>query len=230
MGAERYRSWRKLDVKAFLGFSILMGINVLPCIEGYWQVDKILRYAPVADKISRDIFRDIFRDISCYLHFVQNSTLEPRGSPNHDRLGKIRPLLSFINGKCTEIYNPHKEVAVDEAMIKFQGRSTLKQYMPLKPVKHGIKVWVLGDSHNGYFSKLQVYIGKDDSAEKGLGARVVKEVTAHLQGKHHHAYFDNFFTSQQEGWHIWMWDSTEGSPKVSGDAEVGEANHQVCAC
>ncbi len=39
-------------------------------------------------------------------------------------------------------------------MIKFQGRSTLKQYMPLKPIKRGIKVWMLGESHNG---KLQVY-------------------------------------------------------------------------
>ena len=58
---------------------------------------------------------------------------------------------------------PHKELAVDEAMIKFQGRSSLKQYMPLKPVKLGIKVWVLADSNNGYFSKLQVYTGKEDS-------------------------------------------------------------------
>ncbi len=105
MGAERYRSWRKLtvhDMKAFVGFSILIGINLLPCIEDYWQVDKILRYAPVVDRISRDGFRDISR----YLHFVQNSTLEPRGAANHDRLGKIRPLLSFMNGKCTELHNP----------------------------------------------------------------------------------------------------------------------------
>ena len=195
MGAERYRSWHKItvDVKAFLGFSILMGINVLPSLDDYWKLDKTLRYAPVADRISRDRFRDISR----YLHFVDNSTLEPRGSPNHDRLGKIRPLLTYIDQKCTELYNPCKEVAVDEAMIKFQGRSSLKQYMPLKPIKRGIKVWVLGDSHNSYFCKLQVYTGKADSVEKQLGARVVKALTTHLHGKHHHAYFDNFFTSQQ---------------------------------
>ena len=28
---------------------------------------------------------------------------------------------------------------MDEAMIKFQGRSSLKQYVPFKPVKRGIK-------------------------------------------------------------------------------------------
>ncbi len=196
MGAEKFRSWPNItsdEVKEFLGFSILMGISILPSLDDYWQRDTTLRYAPIADRISRDRFRDISR----YLHFADNGTLEPRGSPSYDRLGKIRPLLSYIDHQCTQLYNPHREVAVDEAMIKFQGRSSLKQYMPMKPVKRGIKVWVLGDSHNGYFCKLQVYTGKTDSVEKGLGARVVKELTADLHGKHHHAYFDNFFTSQQ---------------------------------
>ena len=36
-------------------------------------------------------------------------------------------------------------------MIKFQGRSSLKQYMPMKPTKRGIKVWVLADEY-GFFS------------------------------------------------------------------------------
>ena len=38
--------------------------------------------------------------------------------------------------------------------------SCLKQYNLMKPVKRGIKVWVLADSHNGYFQKFQVYTGK----------------------------------------------------------------------
>ena len=46
---------------------------------------------------------------------------------------------------------------MDEAMIKFQGCSTLEQYMPKKQIKHGIKVWVLGDSTNGYFSRFDIY-------------------------------------------------------------------------
>jgi hypothetical protein len=86
---------------------------------------------------------------------------------------------------------------VDEAMIKFQGRSSLKQYLPLKPIKRGIKVWVLADSSNGYFSRLEVYTGrKGDNVEHGLGARVVRELTADFQGVWHRVYFDNFFTSK----------------------------------
>ena len=59
------------------------------------------------------------------------------------------------------------------------------------------KVWVLADSHNGYFHTFQVYTGKEGSGEKQLGQRVVKDLTKELKGKKHHVYFDNFFTSEQ---------------------------------
>ena len=82
-------------------------------------------------------------------------------------------------------------------MIKFLGKSSLKQYMPKKPIKRGIKVWVLGDSSNGYFSRLEVYTGKKgNTVEKDLGSRVVKELTKDFQHKWYRVYFDNFFTSK----------------------------------
>ena len=115
----------------------------------------------------------------------------------HDRLGKVRPLIDHLSSKFSSLYDPSKDVAVDEAMIKFQGRSALKQYMPMKPIKRGIKVWVLGDSTNGYFSRFQVYMGREENREVGLGAHVVKSLTSDLKHKYHHVYFDNFFTSVQ---------------------------------
>ena len=179
------------DIKAYFGFAILMGIVVLPSREDYWKKDSRLRYSPIADRISRDRYRELAR----YLHFVNNDTIQPRGSPNYDKLGKVRPVIKFLSDRFSAVYEPGRDLAVDEAMIKFQGRSSLKQYMPMKPVKRGIKVWVLADSSNGYFHKFQVYTGKSDSVEKGLGTRVVKELASDVKGKHHHIYFDNFFTS-----------------------------------
>ena len=195
MGNEKYEKWSKITVdelRAFLGFSVLMGINHLPSLNDYWSRDPRLRYAPVADRITRDRFREISR----YLHFVDNDTLVPRGEEGHDRLGKVRPLIDHLSTKFSEAYEPHRDIAVDEAMIKFQGRSSLKQYMPMKPTKRGIKVWVAADSTNGYFSRFEVYTGKkNNTTEHGLGARVVKTLTSDLKGKYHHVYFDNYFTS-----------------------------------
>nr|CAH7769898.1 unnamed protein product [Callosobruchus chinensis] len=79
-------------------------------------------------------------------------------------------------------------------MIKFKGRSSLRQYMPMKPIKRGYKVWIRADE-TGYVCQFQIYTGKvSDASEKNLGARVVKDLT-HLIGKGHHLYFDNFFNS-----------------------------------
>ena len=192
MGEDKYGVWVKItteELKAYLGFCILMGINQLPALDDYWSTDPMLHYSPVADRITRDRFREMSR----YLHFVGNATLTPRGSPGHDRLGKVRPVLDHLSSRFLDLYDPHREVAVDEAMIKFTGRSSLKQFMPLKPVKRGIKVWALADSHNGYFYRFQVYTGKEGSGKKQLGQRVIKDLTNHLKGKHHHVFFDNFF-------------------------------------
>ena len=196
MGDEKFNSWVKItreEIKAYLGFCVLMGINHLPALDDYWSKDPMYHYSPIADRITRDRFCDISR----YLHFIENATLTPRGSPGYDRLGKVRPVIDHLSSRFSDLYDPHREVAVNEAMINFTGRSTLKQFMPMKPVKRGIKVWALADSHNGYFHKFQVYTGKEGSGEKQLGQRVVKDLTQHLKGRNHHVFFDNFFTSEK---------------------------------
>ena len=73
---------------------------------------------------------DSARSPARYLHFVDNDTLVPRGEDSHDHLGKVRPLIDHLSTKFAQTYEPHRDIAVDEAMIKFQGRSSLKQYMP----------------------------------------------------------------------------------------------------
>ena len=103
--------------------------------------------------------------------------------------------------KCSirAVYEPSQEIVVDEAMIPFQGRSSIKQYMKSKPVKRGIKVWCLADSANGYIANFDVYTGKGEEIgendESSLGARVVISLSSHLQGINHHLYCGNFFSS-----------------------------------
>ena len=95
---------------------------------------------------------------------------------------------------------PNQHVAVDEAMILFKGRSTLKQYMPMKPTKQGYKAWCLCDSVNGYMYNIDIYTGKvsiglTTNSDDGLATRVVKSITEPLYGKGHHIYMDKFFSS-----------------------------------
>ena len=123
----------------------------------------------------------------------------PRGNANHDKLFEVRPLIDSVVPSIRSEYRPTKNLAIDEAMIPFKGRLGMKQYMPQKPVKRGIKVWECADSSNGYVCcDLNVYTWKERNAnpEQGLGYRVVHNLTRRLAGKNHHVFVDNFFFLQ----------------------------------
>ena len=191
-GGNGWSDITESDLLAFLGFSILMGINQLPSLVDYWKRDPYFHYSPIADRIPRDRYLDIWR----YLHFVDNTTLPNRSDPEYDRLCKVRPVIDAVLEQCWSNYKPHQQQAIDEAMIKFKGRSSMKQYMPKKPTKRGFKVWVRADSTNGYISQFEVYTGRQGSnTEVGLGGNVVTRLTRDLVGKYYHVFVDNFFSS-----------------------------------
>jgi hypothetical protein len=54
-------------------------------------------------------------------------------------------------------------MAVDESMVPFKGRSSIKQYLPMKHVKRGYKIWCLADSKTGFINHFEVYAGKKDT-------------------------------------------------------------------
>ena len=190
------KSWIMLvpeDILAYFGCMILMGLAKLPSLKDYWSTLSCFSCPAISERISRDRFLEIHK----YLHFADNSTLSLPGTPEYDKIGKVRHVLNMLKERFLVVYNPHRECAIDEAMIKYKGRSTLKQYMPMKPTKRGMKIWMRADSHNGYVSEFQVYTGKGTSSECGLGGRIVKDLTANLPYQNYHVYADNFFTSPQ---------------------------------
>ena len=141
------------------------------------------------------VFLASILEINRYLHFVDNDTLSPRGSVNYDRLGKVRPVVNRLAERFLTLYDPNCQLSIDEGMIKYKGRCSMKQYMPLKPTRRGLKVRMRADAINGYVSEFQVYTGKEVSTEKGLSTRVVKDLTRSIAGKNHHIYCDNYFSS-----------------------------------
>ena len=156
LGSERCEKWHPItleEFKAYLGFRICMGVVSLPAVRHYWCRQAPPHQPAITERISRDRFMEILR----FLHFANNEALPARGETGHDRLGKVRPVLEAIQQQLSASYRPHREQAIDEAMIPFQGRSSLKQYMPAKPIKWGIKVWCRADSHNGLICEFQLY-------------------------------------------------------------------------
>ena len=94
-------------------------------------------------------------------------------------------------------YTLLREVSIDEQMIAYKGRLSFKQYMPAKPVKWGMKAFVLAESTTGYVCDWFIYTGKDQAADndpRGKGEQVVSQLVEHLQPGHI-VYMDNYYTS-----------------------------------
>jgi hypothetical protein len=87
--------------------------------------------------------------------------------------------------------------SIDETMVKFKGRSNLKQYLPAKPIKRGYKISSLCDFITGYLFNCRIYLGKDDVVDNEtlFGERVVLTLIDGHNFEENHLYFDNFFTS-----------------------------------
>ena len=60
-------------------------------------------------------------------------------------------------------------------MIGTKCRIGFLQYLPKKPTKWGVKVWVLADAKSGYVCNFQIYTGREESPHTtfGLGYRVI---------------------------------------------------------
>ncbi|XP_059062765.1 piggyBac transposable element-derived protein 4-like [Achroia grisella] len=179
------------DIKAYLGVLILMGLNPLPDMELYWSSDPFYYNKEIAQVFP--IVR--FKKITENLHLNDNEMEPPRNSPEYDKLFKLRPLLTKLNKVYQrEAYNSEVQ-SIDECMVKFKGRSSLKQYMPKKPIKRGFKVWARCDAKTGYLYQFEVYSGKGDSTEnEGLGYNVVMKLCSNVP-RNTLIAFDNFFTS-----------------------------------
>ena len=180
------------EIKAFLGLHVLFGIKQLPAIRLYWSNDPLIGVLGVQKVMPRNRFDKL----SKYFHLNNNANQLPREDVNYDKLFKVWPLLDRIIERCRTELRPERDLSVDEAMIKFKGRLGMKQYMPMKPIKQGIKVWECAEVSSGFVCNFQVYTGKkqDGVAEHNLGYRVVYDLTQNLMGKNHHVFFDNFFS------------------------------------
>lgn len=136
----------------------------------------------------------IFKKITQNLHISNISTEAPRNSPDCDRLGKIRPAFPILNNVFQDNVQASEFNSIDESMIRFKGRSHMKQYMPKKLIKRGYKCWARADSCTGYLYEFQFYTGKViTGTEENLGARVILDLCESLPS-HTLVAFDNFFT------------------------------------
>jgi len=99
-------------------------------------------------------------------------------------------------------------------MIKYRGKAvSFTQYNPLKPIKHGIKVFALCCSYSAYLLGFEVYLGKEYTKDGGSALQIIdrlllgSNLTSSTGRK---LYVDNWYTTvnlakhlyEQYGWTV----------------------------
>lgn len=180
------------EVKAYFGILIMCGVSPANRVKQYWSSDPFLNNAGVSAVMARNRFEKI----SQYFH-VSDRRREPgKNSPSYDRLFKIRPVIEQMSKLFPKYQHPAPSQTIDEGMVAFKGRVSYLQYMPAKPIKRGLKVFIRCDSETGYMHQFEVYLGKSrTTGPQGLYFDVVDNLTKPIRGQNHRLYTDNLYTS-----------------------------------
>uniref|UniRef100_A0AAR2KQS2 PiggyBac transposable element-derived protein domain-containing protein n=1 Tax=Pygocentrus nattereri TaxID=42514 RepID=A0AAR2KQS2_PYGNA len=177
------------EFKTFLGINMVMSYVRYPRSRMYWSSETGLRLELIADAMPVNRFEQILS----YMHFVDNYSLDPK---NADRFVKIRPVLDALKETFPSALDPEEFQSVDEMMIPYKGRLSIKQYVPKKPKPWGIKVWVRAGS-SGYMYNFEPYQGpaggRGEISQLGMAGDVVMRLCQDIQDKNHKVFFDNFF-------------------------------------
>ena len=147
------------EMKKCISLYLLTGIIRKPLISQYWSTNPLIRTPFLKTVMPRNRFQSILE----FLHFNDN-TLYNLNDPDRDRLYKIRPVAKYLVSKFKAVYTPEQHVAIDKELVLWKDRVGVKQYIPSKRARFGIKIFSLCES-SGYLWNSFVCIGKDPSAD-----------------------------------------------------------------
>ncbi|XP_039967518.1 piggyBac transposable element-derived protein 4-like [Bactrocera tryoni] len=179
----------KGEMQKIIGCMLIMSYNKLPGLKHYWSQKESMGNRTIENCISRDRYMVL----TSKLYFSQ-----PNKPPDATKSYYVDDLISCLKHSFSKCRQDSPFQSIDESMTKFKGRSSLKQYMPLKPIKRGIKLWLRCDADSGYTYDFNVYVGKGTEVSSDaltLGEKVVKTLVGTIKVPDVVLCFDRFFTS-----------------------------------
>lgn len=111
-------------------------------------------------------------------------------------LSKIDKCVTHARQQFKNIITPYQNICIDESI---KGRLSIKQYLPKKRNRFGIKLFVMCDVYTGAIIDFIIYCGANteitDPCNLGVGGAVVTTLVRPYFGSNRHLYVDNWYTS-----------------------------------
>ena len=181
-------AWHDLtmpELKTWLCLMITMGVVEKKGRLGeYWSNHWLTQTPAFCETMPKTRFLQNLR----FIQFVDN---RDASNDKSNKMWKIQPVLDYLNKRFRSTYHTRRELSIDETMIKFKGRLSIK----IKPVKWGIKIFTLAEAKTGYVLNLLPYVGKRVDTDVGKTTQTVLYVGKHHLGRGHRFFTDNYYTS-----------------------------------
>ncbi|XP_061170245.1 piggyBac transposable element-derived protein 2-like [Saccostrea echinata] len=177
----------KKEIEIMIGVYLRIGLVQMPRVRAYWETES--RFPPIADAIARNRFEKI----ATMIHLTNNMSVTDE--QKKDKLWKVRPWIEQLRNRFLEI-PPEENHAVDELMVSFKGKSSLKQYIRDKPNPWGFKLWGRAGASSILYD-FDVYQGsfEKNANSIGVGGDVVLKLVSTLEPNNYKIFADNYFTS-----------------------------------
>lgn len=195
----RMRKWIDVDqdeILVYIALLLYQGIIKKPDLDMYWTSKPLLETPYIRNIMSEKRFGMIQK---C-LHFVDNSTLpETFPHPGEKSFIKIKAFYSAVIYQFSTVYIPKQDIVVDESLMLWKGRLAMKQYIPQKRARFGLKSYDLCECGTGYIWNSIVHTGTGmelvDSPDGLTSSRIVLTLARDLLGKGYTIYMDNWYSS-----------------------------------
>ncbi|ELP88096.1 hypothetical protein EIN_222390 [Entamoeba invadens IP1] len=102
---------------------------------------------------------------------------------------KFRDIFNFFLKSIGNVYNNKQisgSICIDEQLVNYYGNCKFRQYMPSKPGKYGIKLWLMVDNVTGMIVNAKPFLGKYGESEKNGITKIVETWVS--------PYLGNYFT------------------------------------
>ena len=176
------------EMRCFLGLLLWTSLAQLPSRRAYFKLSKIYQLPHFTSHITRDRFEQLFR----MLHLVNNHKIPLTLDSARRFKAKLGKQLKAVCTNSAKLLLPARALSIDEMMVKFYGRSVIRQYIPAKPHKYGVKLWAICCSCCGYSLTQSLYLGSSVQSEGGRD--VVIELAEPYFDKGYVVFCDRFFS------------------------------------
>lgn len=196
---SRLNNWTDVcinELRVFIAIILYQGIIQKPVLDMYWTSSMLLATPYVRLLMSRDRFSLLLR---C-LHFADNLAMPSLGTAAERSFQKVKVFFDYVISKFSSVYLPERDIAVDESLMLWKGRLQMKQYIPMKRARFGLKTYAVCECGSGYIWKSILHtntavMNLEEAADGLVSSRIVLTLVKDLLNQGHCVFMDNFYSS-----------------------------------